>query len=359
MDKLKHTQRELPMIKILAIDDNADNLVVLKAMLTATFPDVEYSSAQTGIEGITLARNEQFDVILLDLVMPGIDGFEICRTIKEDPDFHRIPVIILTAERSDSSSRIKALQLGADSFLTKPVVEAELIAVVSTMVRIKRSEDLVRQEKEMLEIAVAERTEMLQLQLEELKRTERELKSSFRELEKTKMATMNLLEDLKSEIDQRKAAEEGVIKLNEELEQRVMERTIQFEEANKELEAFSYSVSHDLRAPLRAIDGFTRILFEDYFPFLDDEGKRVCGVIQENAIRMGQLIDDLLAFSRLNRTELHFTKINMELLAKNVFAENTNDEEKQKIDLKFEHFFPGMGDPVLLRQVLVNIVGNA
>lgn len=103
------------------------------------------------------------------------------------------------------------------------------------------------------------------------------------------------------DISERKEAREQIEQLNRELEERVLERTEQLSLAIKELEAFSYSVSHDLRAPLRAIDGYTRILTEDYREVLDSEGVRLCGVIRDNTRNMGQLIDDLLSFSRLGR----------------------------------------------------------
>ncbi len=131
------------------------------------------------------------------------------------------------------------------------------------------------------------------------------------------------------------------------------------EAANKELEAFSYSVSHDLRAPLRSVDSFTRIILEDYGPQLDSEGKRLLNIVCGEAQRMGRLIDDLLDFSRMNRQEMKATQCDMTQLVQSAY--NSLDESlRSRIQhFKLQPLPPAYGDPAMLRQVLVNLLANA
>jgi PAS domain S-box-containing protein len=167
--------------------------------------------------------------------------------------------------------------------------------------------------------------------------------------------TETLLFCVAHDITERKKAEEEIKKLNFDLER----HTRQLEAANKELEAFSYSVSHDLRAPLRAIDGFSRMFLEDHLDKLDEEGSRLINVIRNNTQKMGALIDDLLAFSRLGRRQVEPSNIDMTRLAKAVFQELRVGESDRVIELTVNSLPPAMGDPTMLRQVLVNLLSNA
>jgi PAS domain S-box-containing protein len=138
----------------------------------------------------------------------------------------------------------------------------------------------------------------------------------------------------------------------DELERRVAERTA-------ELESFAYSVSHDLRAPLRAIDGFSRVLLEDCFDRLDAEGQRLIGLIRSSTQKMGQLIEDLLAFSRLSREPMTPSPIDMSELAQTVFEELRALNPERSIHLHANGLPPALGDPAMIRQVLVNLLSNA
>jgi PAS domain S-box-containing protein len=153
--------------------------------------------------------------------------------------------------------------------------------------------------------------------------------------------------------------QQEIKRYTETLEQMVQQRTAQLEAANKELEAFSYSVSHDLRGPLRAVDGYTRMLLEDYQPRLDAEGKRICSVISDSARDMGKLIDDLLAFSRVSRTAMQPSTVDMAGIARSIFFEITTPEGRERIDFKVGPLPSVVGDPTLIRQVWVNLLGNA
>lgn len=162
-----------------------------------------------------------------------------------------------------------------------------------------------------------------------------------------------------SDVTARRAAEDKVARLNAELEQRVAERTAQLESAVRELEAFSYSVSHDLRAPLRALDGFSQALVEDHGAALPEEGRRYLGIIRDTAQRMGRLIDDLLDFSRLNRAALKRRTVDSAALVRHAYEGLAHQRNGRHVELRLGELPECEADPALLHQVWINLLSNA
>lgn len=158
------------------------------------------------------------------------------------------------------------------------------------------------------------------------------------------------------DIRERKKTDQKILMLNQELENKISE----LETSNKEMESFSYSVSHDLRAPIRAINGFSKLIEKKYASQFDEEGKSLLGTITSEAIRMGQLIDDLLAFSRLGKKEIQKSKVNMTLLANEVIAEILKiQEQSYHAKITVDNLPYAACDRGLIKQVFVNLIGNA
>jgi light-regulated signal transduction histidine kinase (bacteriophytochrome) len=190
----------------------------------------------------------------------------------------------------------------------------------------------------------------------------RDLRQQLASLEEAYRATLNMLEDFDEERKKLTQVPAALINIMEDMEverDRTEQAKAQLESVNRELEAFSYSVSHDLRAPLRAISGFAQAVAEDYAPKLDDEGKRYLGLIQANAHKMGQLIDDLLAFSRLGRQQMMQSTIDMQALARTVFAELAAQAPERNIKFVVRSAPPARGDRSMIQQVLSNLLSNA
>ena len=192
---------------------------------------------------------------------------------------------------------------------------------------------------------MAEAEERLRESNEELCMVEEELRQQLDEYERSQHELT--------------ASREKVLRLNAELEERVRERTAELERANRELESFSYSVSHDLRAPLRHMDGFSKALLEDYGDRLDADGKNHLVRIRAGAQRMGRLIDDLLQLADVGRGELERRSVNLSVLAQLIAAELRQEEPEREVTFRIAEGVRAEGDSRLLRVALENLLGNA
>ncbi len=302
-----------PDYTILIVDDHPTNLgVIFDSLKDRGFKTLVATDGELALQRAEYAHP---DLILLDIVMPGIDGFEVCRRLKADEVTQDIPVIFMTALTGEKD-KVKGFEVGGKDYVTKPIQPGELLARVATHLRIR------------------ELTRNLEEHAEKLEETNRALKHSH--------------DHLQQEISDRKRAEEEIKK-----------HASLLEAANKELESFSYSVSHDLRAPLRAIVGFSHVLLEDYSDKLDAEGQRVLDIICRNTQKMGRLIDDLLKFSRLGRQAMNFAEIDMEALTHDVVQELETLTPNRQLQFKIETLPSAYGNGASLRQVLINLLSNA
>jgi light-regulated signal transduction histidine kinase (bacteriophytochrome) len=265
-----------------------------------------------------------------------MDGYALCKEIKTDPVLRDVPVIIVTTLTSIQDIAM-GLECGADNFLRKPYDPKGLLLRIDNLL----SNWELRQGNKMrmgLEIYLGGKKHFITSEREQILDL---LISSYEQ-------AIQVNEELK-------LREAEVRVLNTDLERRAAE----LEEANRELESFSYSVSHDLRAPLRAISGFSSILAEDHGQALNDDGRRVLETVRQSALRMGQLIDDLLEFSRLGRKAIAATEIDMAALVQEVLNELQATHAGKPPTWLVGSLPPAWGDRSLIRQVWFNLLSNA
>jgi two-component system, NtrC family, sensor kinase len=303
-DHLEAATQAVPR-RILAVDDSATFLEELSILLRGE--GYEVVQARSGEEALEMLAAQLVDCILLDLLMPGIGGQETCRRIKGSPVVRDIPLILLTGT-GDKNAMIDGLTSGADDFISKSSEFEVLKARVRAQIRRKQFEDEHRRVRE----------ELLRREIEAA--------------------------------EARAAREAAEIKasLADELERK-----------NKELEAFSYSVSHDLRAPLRAIEGFGTLLAEEYAERLDERGLGYLLRVRQSSTRMGELIEDLLELSRIGRAELRRVAVDLADLAHGVIEELHRREPERTVAVEVARPLAVEADPGLLRIVLENLIGNA
>ncbi len=322
------------ILKILAIDDNQDNLITLKALINDAFPEAVTLTALNGTKGLELAGTEDPDLILLDIVMPGMDGFEVCKKLKTSNEICDIPVVFITALKGDKESRILALECGAEAFLAKPIDEYELTAQIRAMVKIKAASIEKRDEKARLTRLVEEQTN---------------------ELQKTHCATLKLLENLKKEIEARKISETE--RIQAELEKRALERQFQQTQKLESLGILAGGIAHDFNNILSIILGHCFFADDVYISGMTD--KEHLHKIEEAAHRGAELCRQMLAYA--GKSPPVQTAVNLVLLVNEVVKMLTAAINKNvAIMLNLESDIPEIcGDNAQIQQIVMNLIINS
>ena len=311
-------------------------------------------------------------LVITDVNMPEMGGYELCRRIRADAELADIPVILLTS-LADPEDVFKGLECGADNFITKPYEENNLLARIHHLLANLhlRNDEKMQMSMEVYlagqkHIITSSRAQILNLLLstyEAAVQKNRELAKAHDDLAhlngQLEEKVIERTATLAAEVAVRQRAEDEVRKLNEALELRVTERTAQLTMANRELEAFSYSVSHDLRAPLRHIIGYAEMLNEPEARVSDEKKPHYLKVISQSATRMSELIDDLLDFSRAARVEMRKVTVNLDQIVQAALNDVASEIKDQNIVWKINPLGEVMCDSSMLRQVLVNLLTNA
>lgn len=340
----------------LIVDDEEQNRYLLDVLLRGHGYDT--MTAANGAEALDKARRNPPDVAITDLLMPVMDGFALCKAWKTDERLRTVPLVVYTATYTDPRDEAFALNLGADRFLIKPM-EAELFLKELTDVLGKAADGSLGSSAQAVgdEDFIHNHYKAIIRKLEDKMAEMHDLNARLtREIEEKEKAQAALEKEKRILVE----AEGKLIKLNEELEQRVQLRTAQLELANREMEAFSYSVSHDLQAPLRSIGGFSQVLLEDYPDKpLDDTGRVYLEKIRKATHFMGQLIDDLLMLSRLIRAEFNDEPVDLSRMAKELTDTWRQENPGRNVVVAIEEGMVAHGDRRMLMIALTNLLGNA
>ncbi|MBF0381274.1 MAG: response regulator [Magnetococcales bacterium] len=307
------TSVEPKSVKILTIDDEPGIRETFRDFLEDL--DYEVIEGENGRHGLEIFKKELPDLVLLDLRMPEIDGLEVLAKLKEESP--NTPIIIVSGTGVIGDA-IRALNLGAWDYILKPVVD---LGVLRHSVE-----------------KVLDRARLIQENL------------AYQE---------NLEEQVSKRTAQLHQANAEINDLNKQLEARVAQRTIELTAANKELESFAYTVSHDLRAPLRAINNFTKIIIDEYTDKLDSEGQLYLQYLLEGSKEMNSLIDGLLTLSRSSRGEINSEDVDISKIVVDILKAKTTLEPTRNIIYTVMPDISGRCDSRLIKTMLENLIGNA
>ncbi len=234
-----------------------------------------------------------------------------------------------------------------------------LLRLVSDVTERVRGEQALRKERDRSQQYSDELVRSNEELEQKVTRRTANLEAAMKRLDDSRIAALNMMDDAEQARQAAEKTGDEIRTLNLELEQRVLDRTVELEAINKELESFSYSVSHDLRAPLRAMSGYARILNKDFSTHLPEDGQRYMRKVRESAQRMGILIDNMLAFSRLTRSEIKVQNVQPEAIVHQALNELKAEFVDRDLEFNIGEMCECQSDPVMLRQVFINLLHNA
>jgi signal transduction histidine kinase len=313
-------------MKVLIVDDTPANLKLLRAVLEAE--NIGVAEAPDGAQALTVLEREPVDAIISDILMPRMDGYRLCQEVRKSQRWKVLPFIFYTATYTSPSDEKLCYDLGGDKYLRKPASTPTLLAALADAMSLSRQHPLARAG----------------------------LPSEFDVMKEYSARLVSKLEEKNLELEHARADLEQA---NRELDSRVQQRTAELRVANQELEAFAYSVSHDLRAPLRHVGGFIEIILRNCEGQLDETNLKHLRTVRAAAYSMGELIDALLELSKLTRAELHRRPVDLSALAAEVCAELQQSDPERVVKVEITPGLNAHGDKRLLRIALVNLLGNA
>jgi signal transduction histidine kinase len=305
--------------------------------------------AQNGLEALEILGRNSVDAIISDILMPQMDGYRLCYEVRRNELLQQVPFIFYTATYLAESDEKLCYDLGADKYLRKPApAEAVMAALTEAANRAGRSQprrvafltetDVMKEYSERLVSKLESKNVELALAKERLEGTNEQLTRQAEELERAR-ADLQLI--------------------NEDLDNRVRQRTKELEASNMELEAFSYSVSHDLRAPLRHIGSYADLILKNGAAQLDEINCRHLHALRKAVQKMGGIIDSLLELTRVTHNEIHWVAVDLSAMVHEIFAELQEISPGRVVQLEVAPGLTANGDPRLLRVALTNLLGNA
>lgn len=324
-----------PRPTVLVVDDLEIHRRLLRAGLESNgYLVVE---ASNGVEALDMLSKHPVDAVISDILMPRMDGYRLCREIRSGTeDYAHVPFILYTSTYDSAGDRQLARNVGADAYLLKPSPMPDLLAALNAAGARPKPLHVAVPGPPIGEVEVLEQYNSALV---------RKLESRNTQLQE---ANRNL-----------QAAHRQILELNETLERRVRDRTEALTSANEELEAFSYTVAHDLRAPLRHISGFAQLVLETDGGRLSGEGASYLATVISAAKHLDRLIQDLLSFSNLGRQPLRIMDIDLELIVQEALDRLAPDIAGKFIQWQRSRLPSVAGDAGLLRQVFVNLISNA